>query len=351
MNLTDGSRNKSRGAQSNPHNRFATRHSSADLVARGGDTEARVDHSRTIVSSNDSPDVPFSQSINPYKGCEHGCIYCFARPSHEYLDLSLGEDFETRLFYKPDAVALLKKFLEKPGYRCQPIVLGANTDPYQPLDKEKELSRQILQTLLEYRHPVSIVTKGSLILRDLDILSELASLGLVSVAVSVTTLDNGLKTIMEPRACAPGRRLKVIRELCGHGVPVGFLFAPVIPFINDHELEDVVAACAAEGAASSGYVMLRLPWQLKDLFSEWLALHFPQRRERVLNRLRDLRGGGLYQNGFGRRMSGQGVYAGLIRQRFEVARRRHGLDGENCSALRRDLFRVPGRAEQLGLGL
>lgn len=365
MNRDSIGPDRSRGAQSNPHNRFAARRSepvddgwpgdradqepSLDTATRSADTQAMVDRSRTIVTDNDSPDVPFSSSINPYKGCEHGCIYCYARPTHEYLDLSLGRDFETRLFYKPDAVAQLKAHLDKPGYRCRTIALGANTDPYQPLEREKRLTRGILETLLEYRHPVSIVTKGNLILRDLDLLAELQALDLVRVAISVTTLDNELKRIMEPRASAPATRLKVVRRLREQGIPVGVLLAPVIPCINDHELEDIVAASVQAGAQSVDYVMLRLPWQLRELFTEWLGTHFAQRRERVLNRLRDLRGGDLYRGGFGSRMTGEGIHAELIAQRFAIARRRYGLDASDGGPLRTDLFRVPGRAEQLGL--
>lgn len=350
---------RGRGAQSNPHNRFAPRQSldfddgwwrEPDEDRRPA-TEVFVDHSKTIISTNRSPDVPFRQSLNPYRGCEHGCIYCFARPSHEYLDLSLGQDFETKLFFKPQAVDQLETFLQRPGYRCEPIALGINTDAYQPLEKSKQLTRQLLETLLRYRHPVSLVTKGSLILRDLDLLQELAKLNLVSVMLSVTTLDDELKRIMEPRAASPGTRLKVISRLRENGVPVGVLAAPVIPFINDHELEKILRACADHGADQAGYVLLRLPHQIKTLFNDWLETHFPERRERVLNTMKDLHGGQLYRSEFGTRMQGQGIYAQLIRNRFHMAREKYGLVNESRRELRTDLFHVPGTAEQYSLGL
>lgn len=349
---------RGRGALSNPHNRFAPHQvldfddgwwQEPDAVTRQP-TEVLVDHSKTIISTNRSPDVPFRQSLNPFRGCEHGCIYCFARPSHEYLDLSLGRDFETKLFYKPEAVAQLEDFLRRPGYRCEPIALGINTDAYQPLEKSLQLTRRLLETLLKYRHPVSLVTKGSLILRDLDLLKELAQQDLVSVMVSVTTLDDELKRIMEPRAASPGTRLKVIRELSANGIPVGILVAPVIPFINDNELEAILRACAESGAKEAGYVLLRLPHQIKTLFSDWLEAHFAQRKERVLNTMKDLHGGQLYRSEFGTRMQGQGIYAQLIRKRFKLAREKYGLGNDQRRELRVDLFHVPGTAEQFSLG-
>lgn len=350
---------RGRGARYNPANRFGDRSMEAvdDGWARGEEedapprlpTEAFAERSRTIVSTNRSPDIPFEQSVNPYRGCEHGCVYCFARPTHEYLDLSLGQDFESKLFYKTNAVELLERFLARDGYRCKPIALGINTDAYQPLEKEQQLTRRLLQTLLRHRHPVSLVTKGSLILRDLDILSEMARDGLVSVMVSITTLDRDLKRIMEPRAPSPEARLGAVRGLAGAGVPVGVLMAPVIPFINDGELEAVVDAAVEHGAGDAGYVTLRLPHQIKDLFDDWLEAHFPLRRKKVLNILRELHGGRLYDARFGARMTGQGVYAELIRRRFDLVRRRHGLDGRHRWSLRSDLFRVPGRPAQQAL--
>jgi len=348
---------KNRGAQSNPVNRFAPRQTADfdDGWAEEDDplpalaTEVFADRSKTIVATNRSPDIPFEQSINPYKGCEHGCVYCFARPTHEYLDLSLGRDFESKLFYKPNAVELLEKFLNRPGYRCRPIALGMNTDAYQPLEKEKRVTRGLLETLLRYKHPVSLVTKGSLILRDLDILAELARDDLVSVMVSVTTLDKELKRIMEPRTPSPVTRLKVIRGLSERNIRVGALVAPIIPCINDDELESIVAACAEHGAGQTGYVLLRLPYQLKDLFADWLELHFPLRKRKVLNMLRDLHGGDLYRSEFGARMRGRGTYARLIEQRFDIARRKNGLLADRRWNLRTDLFRAPGGVEQYSL--
>lgn len=352
---------KGRGAQSNPHNRFAERQvvdfddgwwqaADPDLPEPSCRTQLHVDHAKSIISSNRSPDIPFTQSVNPYKGCEHGCVYCFARPSHEYLDLSLGQDFETQIFYKPNAVALLEQQFNKPGYVPEPIALGINTDAYQPVEKETGLTRALLELMLRYRHPVSIVTKGSLILRDLDLLSELAHHDLVSVMISLTTLDPQLKRIMEPRAAAPGTRLKVIRSLREHGVRTGVLVAPIIPFINDNELEALVTAAVDNGAQNAGYVLLRLPYQLKDLFCDWLDAHYPLRKERVLNTLRDLHGGDLYRSEFGTRMTGSGIYAQLIKKRFAIATERNGIRDDRFWNLRTDLFEVPGRAQQFTLG-
>jgi len=344
---------KGRGAQINPLNRFDSQ--SYETVDDGWwqeeeatafKTEVFIDHCKTIVSKNQSPDIPFTQSINPYKGCEHGCVYCYARPTHEYLDLSLGQDFESKLFYKPDAIELLEKYLNKPRYQCETIALGTNTDPYQPLEKDKGTTRAILETLLKYQHPVTIVTKGSLILRDMDILEEMAALKLVSVVISVTTLDNNLKRIMEPRAAAPSARLRVIQTLSSRGIPTGILFAPIIPFINDQEMESVLKACAENGANNAGYVVLRLPYQLRELFTDWLEKHFPLRKSRVLNSIKELREGNLYDNEFGSRMTGKGVYAQLIKNRFEIARKKHGLDRGQATTLRTDLFKCPDKAEQ-----
>jgi len=347
---------KGRGAQINPLNRFDTQ--SYETVDDGWwqeeestafKTEVFVDHCKTIVSNNQSPDIPFTQSINPYKGCEHGCVYCYARPTHEYLGLSLGKDFESKLFFKPNALELLEKFLNNPRYRCETIALGTNTDPYQPLEKEKRTTRGILEMFLRYKHPVSIVTKGSLILRDMDILEELAAMNLVSVVISVTTLDNELKRIMEPRAAAPSARLRVIQTLSSRKIPTGILFAPIIPFINDQEMESVLKACADSGASSAGYVVLRLPYQLRELFTDWLEKHFPLRKNRVLNSIKELREGKLYANEFGIRMTGKGIYAQLLKNRFEIARRKHGLDSGRSVALRSDLFQRPDEGKQFSL--
>ena len=341
---------KGRGAVSNPAGRFETTPSVA--VSDGWDdapdavpapdprTTFTPDQTRDLIATNRSPDVPFEQSINPYKGCEHGCVYCYARPTHAFLDLSPGLDFETRIFYKTDPVARLQEAFERPGYQCRTLAIGTNTDPYQPGEKRLRVTRQVLETLLDYRHPVSIVTKGALILRDLDLLRELAGHGLATVAISITTLSNELKTKLEPRTASPSARLRVVRALAAAGVPVGVMFAPVIPVINDHEIETVVAQSAQAGAGFVGYVMLRLPFEVKDLFEEWLTTHYPQKASHVMNRVRDLRGGKAYQAEWGVRMRGQGVYAELIAKRFEVARRKNGLErSPRRMELRTDLFR------------
>ena len=340
---------KGRGAVSNPAGRFEKTPSVAvdDGWHRPNDdfpnphprTQFFPDQTRNIIATNQSPDIPFEQSVNPYKGCEHGCVYCYARPTHAFLDLSPGLDFETKIFYKTEPAKRLREAFDAPGYQCRPLAIGTNTDPYQPGEKQHEVTRRVLETLLDYRHPVTIVTKGALILRDLDVLTELARLGLVSVAVSITTLDNDLKTRLEPRTASPSARLRVVRELSAATVPVGIMLAPVIPVINDSEIEDVVACAAEAGAGFVGYVMLRLPYEVKDLFVEWLAEHYPLKAEHVMNRVRDLRGGHAYQAGWGVRMKGQGVYADLIAKRFEVAARKHGLDQPRRTELRTDLFR------------
>ena len=340
---------KGRGAVSNPAGRFEKAPSVAvddgwerhadDFPAPDPRTQFFPDQTRNIIATNQSPDIPFERSVNPYKGCEHGCVYCYARPTHAFLDLSPGLDFETKIFYKTEPVPRLREAFDAPGYVCKPLAIGTNTDPYQPGEKRYEVTRRVLETLLEYRHPVTIVTKGALILRDLDLLAELAALGLVSVAISITTLDNDLKTKLEPRTASPSARLRTVRELAAANVPVGIMMAPVIPAINDSEIERVVARSAQAGAGFVGYVMLRLPFEVKDLFVEWLAEHYPLKAEHVMNRVRDLRGGSAYQAGWGVRMRGQGVYADLIAKRFEVAARKHGLDQPRRTELRTDLFR------------
>ena len=343
---------KGRGSLSNPAGRFekTTRAPVDDGWEEPEDesfpspdprTEFFRDLTRNIIATNQSPDIPFDRSINPYKGCEHGCIYCYARPTHAYLDLSPGLDFETKIFVKTEPVARLRKALEAPGYQCGTIAIGTNTDPYQPGEKRHRVTRRILETLLEYRHPVSITTKGKLILRDLDLLRELADSGLVSVAVSVTTLDDTLKARLEPRTASPRARLRMVRELAGAGIPVGVIMAPVIPFINDHEIEDVVARAAGAGAVSVNYIMLRLPFEVKNLFTEWLEEHYPLKAEHVMNRLRDIHGGKAYRAEWGARMRGRGPYADLVAKRFRLARRRYGLEGSRLPTLRTDLFRRP----------
>jgi len=303
---------------------------------------------RSIISRNSSPDIPFEQSINPYRGCEHACIYCFARPSHAYWDMSPGLDFETRLVAKHNAAARLRETLDKPGYRVSPIALGMNTDAYQPVERERGITRDLLKVMCEYRHPVSVITKGALILRDLDLLSELARDHLCSVTISLTTLSNDLKRRMEPRTAAPATRLKMIERLSAAGVPVGIIIGPVIPFINDHEIEAILEAAASAGAQQAGWIMLRLPYELDELFQDWLQRHFPDRAGHVMNRIRDLRGGKSYDSTFGQRMTGTGPYADLIRQRFRNKVRKLGLDVRKQDFLRTDLFRHPA-GDQMAL--
>lgn len=304
-------------------------------------TRLYLDRTRTLITKNKSPDIPFDQSINPYKGCEHGCIYCFARPTHAYLDLSPGLDFETRIFRKSDPRAHLRVELARPAYRCSVLAMGTNTDPYQPLERSQRVTREILETLLEYRHPVSIVTKSKLILRDLDLLREFAAQGLVHVNVSVTTLSNDLKTRLEPRTASPAARLRTIAELRSAGIPTGAMIAPIIPFINDHELEDLVTAVAAAGAMVARYILLRLPLEVKPLMEEWLAEHYPDRAARVMAAVRDTRGGRAYRAEWHTRMTGQGQIADLIRLRFARAVRAAGLANASFEPLRTDLFQPP----------
>jgi DNA repair photolyase len=349
---------KGRGALSNPAGRFETLDSEAvDDGWPGDDSEASAepesvvltDAARGVISSNQSPDVPFEQSVNPYRGCEHGCVYCYARPTHAWLGLSPGLDFETRLFYKPDAPARLAEELARPGYRCRTIVLGANTDPYQPIERRLGITRGLLEVLAAHRHPVSVVTKGALIERDLDLLAGLAADGLASVMVSVTTLDDELKRSLEPRTAAPARRLAVVRRLADAGVPVGVLVAPVIPALNDHELEDILAAAAGAGAESAAWILLRLPHEVRALFEEWLREHLPDRAERVLSLLRQARGGRDNDPRFGHRMRGSGPWIDLLERRFALACRRLGLRVGERRDLATDLFRPPGRVDQLDL--
>ena len=364
---------RGRGSSENPHNRFSERYTEPvddgwgsrsgsglesfpgaqvigrDLSVRSGPpTRLYPDKTVTLITRNQSPDISFDRSINPYKGCEHGCIYCFARPTHAYLDLSPGLDFETRIFYKTRVRERLLAELGNRKYRCATIAMGTNTDPYQPAEKRQRITREVLQTLLEARHPVSLVTKSQLVLRDVDLLAELASLELVSVAVSVTTLDNGLKTKLEPRTASPAARLRVIRELRAANVPVSVMVAPVIPFINDNEIEDIVAAAADAGAMAAEYILLRLPLEVKDLFQGWLAQHYPLKAERVMSAIRSARGGKAYDAAWGKRMRGDGNIAELIGARFRAAVKRNSLNLTPPRRLRTDLFRPPG-VKQLSL--
>ena len=347
---------KGRGATGNPDNRFeaCTREAvddgwgGLDAPVEALRTTVQADTARTLIAYNDSPDVPFDRSINPYRGCEHGCVYCFARPTHAYLGLSPGLDFETRLFYKSDAAALLRRELARPAYRCAPVALGINTDAYQPLERRLGITRQILEVLREHAHPVTLVTKSALIERDLDLLAELARDDLVQVMVSITTLDRELARTLEPRAAAPQRRLETLRRLNEAGVPAGVLVAPLIPVLTDAELETILGEARRAGARAAGYVLLRLPHEVKDLFRDWLARHAPLKAEHVMHRLQDCRGGRDYDARFGSRMRGEGIFAELLAQRFRKAARDLGFPG--LPPLRSDRFRAPGgEREQLAL--
>lgn len=308
-------------------------------------THTRIETSRRIISYNTSPDLPFDRSINPYRGCEHGCIYCFARPSHAYLGMSPGLDFETRLVARPDAPGLLERELSARRYKVAPIAIGTNTDPYQPIEKNHEIMRDCLKVLKRYRHPVAIVTKGTLIERDLDILGDMAAEGLVRVGVSVTTLDAKLSRLMEPRVPSPARRLRTIECLVGAGVPVRLMASPVIPALTDPELEAIMTAGQKAGATSASWIMLRLPREVSGLVQEWLAEHFPDRAGRIMGRLREMHGGADYDARWGHRMRGEGPYAQIIARRFQVAARRLGLDRRQ-PALCCDLF-APGAQPSL----
>ena len=304
-------------------------------------TTVTVEKPRTIIARNQSPDIPFDRSINPYRGCEHGCIYCYARPTHAYQDLSPGIDFESKLFAKPNAAELLKKELSKKNYVCQPIALGTNTDPYQPVERQWQITRSIIEVLKECQHPLTIVTKSWLVERDLDLLAPMAQDNLVQIFLSVTSLDNKLSRHMEPRASSPERRLETIKRLNDAGIPTGVMFAPVIPFINDAALEQVLERASDAGAESAGYVMLRLPHEIKQLFKEWLELHEPLKAEHVMNVLRDLRGGKENDPNFHSRLRGTGEYAKLIKQRFQRACKRFGLNQERRRSLDINKFRLP----------
>jgi DNA repair photolyase len=307
-------------------------------------TECLPETVKTIISRNQSPDIPFEQSINPYRGCEHGCVYCYARPTHAWLDLSPGLDFESRISYKHNAAQALERELRRPGYKCTPITIGANTDPYQPAEKEYRITRQVLEVLHRYHHPLSIITRGPLIERDIDLLADMAGDGLVSVAFSVTTLDSELKRRMEPRAASATARLKSIEALAGAGVPVSVFFAPVIPALNDSDLESVLELAALAGARQASYILLRLPLEIAELFQEWLQEHYPLRAEHVLSLVRQCRGGRDYDTRFGHRMRGTGPFAELLEQRFDLACRKYGLRRRRETAATCDLFALPAQA-------
>jgi DNA repair photolyase len=349
---------KGRGAGLNPEGRFETLAREAfddgwDAVPEEEPSRPRTtvtpEHAKSIITRNDSPDVPFTYSINPYRGCEHGCIYCYARPSHAYLELSPGLDFETRLFAKVNAAEVLRKELARPGHRVEPIAIGVNTDAYQPIEREWRITRQVLEVLAECQHPCTLITKNSMIERDLDLLAPMARNNLVQAFVSVTTLNHELARRMEPRATAPRRRLQAIRNLAAAGVPVGVMVAPVIPFLTDSELEPILEAAAEAGAQSAGYVLMRLPWELKELFKDWLEQHFPLKAAHVMSRVRQMRAGRENDPAFGSRMRGEGLLAELLEKRFDIACSRLGLNRQRRAALDITRFRPPSTGPQLDL--
>ena len=353
---------KGRGAVTNQTNRYER------LIAQpvddgwqGADTEDDLpplrttlirDTSKTVIARNNSPDIPFEQSINPYRGCEHGCVYCFARPTHAFLGLSPGLDFESRIPFKPEAARLLEKELRRPSYKCSVIAIGTNTDPYQPTEKSLRITRSILEVLSAFNQPVGIVTKSALVLRDLDILAPMAERGLAQVCVSVTTLDRTLANKLEPRAATPGRRIETIGTLAAAGVPTGVMAAPMIPALNDHEMEKILQTARQAGAQIASYILLRLPLEIKDLFVEWLEVHAPDKARHVMSLIRDTRNGKAYEAEFGSRMQGTGEYAALLKKRFGIASRRLGYDAIERFELDTSQFRPPlARDGQLSLFL
>ncbi len=354
--LLPGQRLRARGAETNRAGRFeATDREAFDdgwdlpwddrLVA----TEVRLERPRSALTYNRSPDLPFDRSVNPYRGCEHGCIYCYARPTHAYLNLSSGLDFETRLIARPGIATVLEAELRKPAYRAAPVAMGTNTDPYQPIERDHALMREILTVLSAFRHPVWITTRGTMIERDIDLIAPMAAQGLAAVSISVTTLDAGLSRKMEPRAPSPRRRLQTIERLARAGIPVRIQISPLIPALTDHELEAVMQAGRDAGATAANSIPLRLPPEVSCLFREWLEAVFPDRAARVMGRVRELHGGRDYDPEFGTRMRGQGLWAELIHRRADLARKRLGL-GEGLAALRTDLFAPPPKpGDQLTL--
>jgi len=346
---------KGRGATVSPDNRYSA--FSRFDVDDGWDNQEEYlapiqttltkDTSRKIITYNKSPDVGFDRSINPYRGCEHGCVYCFARPTHAWLDLSPGLDFESRLFYKPDSAKLLKQELAHPKYRCAPVAVGINTDAYQPIERKLQLTRSILEILVTTQHPFNIITKSSLIERDIDLIAGATSRQQASIAVSITTLDRSLARHMEPRAAAPQRRLEIIRQLSAAGIPVAVMVAPLIPALTDSELETILEQAREAGAQHAGYVLLRLPHELKEMFQDWLTTHEPLKAGHVLNLIRDMRGGQLYDNRFGARMHGLGEYVSIIRKRFDLAHKRLGF--QPASGLDVARFTPPADSSQFSL--
>jgi len=342
---------KGRGASSNKSSRFDTLNSEWDEECQrpAPKTVFYRESAKSIVTKNQSPDVPFDFSINPYRGCEHGCIYCFARPNHAYVDLSPGLDFETKIFIKENAAECLERTFQRRGYKPMPITLGTATDPYQPIEREKQITRSLLKLMVRYKHPFSLITKSALVCRDADLLQQAAQMGLVKVMISVTTLSNELKARLEPRTASGEARLRAIDMLSSQGIPVGLLMAPLIPWINDNEVEEIVSRSAKAGAESANFIFLRLPLEVAPLFQEWLQNHYPDRAERVLNSIRHSRGGKLYEARFGERMSGRGVIAELLSSRFRKACSRSAIQYAGSRILDQSQFSLPCKNNQLAL--
>jgi DNA repair photolyase len=354
--IVEAERRRGRGALSKKSGRFETERREETDDGWGSldgldalKTNIHFEKPRSIITRNDSPDISFDRSINPYRGCEHGCVYCFARPTHAYMGFSPGLDFETEIFVKEGAAQLLERELSAASYVPKTIAIGTNTDPYQPVEKKRRVMRALLEVLARAKHPVAIVTKSALVLRDIDLLAEMAKEGLAKVALSVTTLDPRLARVMEPRAATPERRLETIERLSAAGVPVAVMTAPIIPAINDDEIENILTRAYAAGAREAGYIMLRLPLETRDLFSEWLVANFPHKARRALSLIRSSRGGKIYDSSFGKRMTGDGPYVWMIGRRFELASKRLGFS-QTTHKLRTDLFVPPRRgAQQLTL--
>ncbi len=350
---------KGRGAGINPEGRFETAQRDPfddgwDTPPDEGDppplkTQVTVERAKSIISHNDSPDVCFSQSINPYQGCEHGCVYCFARPSHAYKNLSPGIDFETRIFAKPNAAELLRNELSRPGYKCSEIMIGVNTDAYQPIEREWKITRSIIEVCSEFNQPIGLITKNATIERDIDLLAPMAAKRLAAVTISCNNLDHEVARRLEPRCAAPKRRLQAMKALSDAGIPVCVLVAPVIPFLTDQQIEPVLEAAWEHGAKSAGYVLLRLPWEVKDLFREWLERNYPLKAKHVMSRVHEMRGGRDNDPCFGSRMVGSGKFAELLEQRFDIACKRIGFNSERGRDLDTTIFAAPDNSKQLPL--
>jgi len=349
---------KGRGAGINPEGRFENVDREAfddgwntpeDGEPPALKTVVTVERAKSIISHNDSPDVGFSQSINPYAGCEHGCVYCFARPSHAYRNLSPGIDFETRIFAKTNAAELLRSELSRPGYKCEEIVIGVNTDAYQPIEREWKITRSVIEVCSEFNQPIGLITKNAGIERDIDLLAPMAAKRLAAVTISLNNLDHDVARRLEPRCAAPKRRLQTIKALSAAGIPVCVLIAPVVPFITDQQIEPVLKAAWEHGARQAGYVLLRLPWEVKDLFKDWLERHYPLKAKHVMSRVHEMRGGRDNDPCFGSRMVGSGHFADILEKRFEIACRRLGFSSERGRVLDKSLFAAPRETTQLAL--